>query len=62
MLDGRYAWLEEGVVDPSGDGPQVAAQPDVVEAAGAEGAHASSRASTVAANGNGAKPVASPVQ
>ena len=56
------SWLEEGIADPSGDGPQVAAQPEAVEAAGAEGAHASSRASTVAANGNGAKPVASPVQ
>ena len=21
LLDGRYAWLEEGIVDPSGDGP-----------------------------------------
>jgi alkylation response protein AidB-like acyl-CoA dehydrogenase len=32
VLDGRYEWLEEGVADPSGDGPQVASQPDAVEA------------------------------
>ncbi|HET6867339.1 MAG TPA: acyl-CoA dehydrogenase family protein, partial [Solirubrobacteraceae bacterium] len=25
VLDGRYEWLEEGVVDPSGDGPMVPA-------------------------------------
>jgi hypothetical protein len=62
VLDGRYAWLEEGVADPSGAGPVVAAQPDAVEAAGTEGADASSRASTAQQNGNGAKPVASPVQ
>jgi hypothetical protein len=23
LLDGRYAWLEEGVVDPSGEGPMI---------------------------------------
>jgi hypothetical protein len=40
----------------------IAAQPDAVEQAGAEGAQASSRESTAQQNGNGAKPVASPVQ
>jgi alkylation response protein AidB-like acyl-CoA dehydrogenase len=62
VLDGRYAWLEEGIADPSGGGPVIAAQPDAVEQAGAEGAQASSRESTAQQNGNGAKPVASPVQ
>jgi hypothetical protein len=23
LLDGRYKWLEEGIVDPSGDGPMI---------------------------------------
>jgi hypothetical protein len=33
VLEGRYAWLEEGVADPSGDGPAVAeAPPEVAEA------------------------------
>ncbi len=33
VLDGRYLWLEEGILDPSGDGPMVADQPAEVEAA-----------------------------
>ena len=23
LLEGRYAWLEEGVIDPSGEGPMI---------------------------------------
>jgi hypothetical protein len=23
VLEGRYGWLEEGIVDPSGDGPMI---------------------------------------
>src|SRR3954447_19639542 len=30
VLEGRYTWLEEGVADPSGDGPMIAGQPDAV--------------------------------
>jgi alkylation response protein AidB-like acyl-CoA dehydrogenase len=61
VLDGRYTWLEEGVADPSGEGPAVAAQPDAVEAAGADGVHASSREANTEQT-NGAQPVAAPVQ
>jgi hypothetical protein len=28
VLEGRYTWFEEGVADPSGDGPMVAGQPE----------------------------------
>ena len=31
VLEGRYTWLEEGVLDPSGDGPMIAPQPEGVE-------------------------------
>ena len=44
MLEGRYTWLEEGVLDPSGDGPTIAPQPEGVEEQGS--------------NGNGSTPVA----
>jgi hypothetical protein len=33
ILDGRYRWLEEGVIDPSGEGPMIGAQPKSVEQA-----------------------------
>ena len=26
LLDGRYTWVEEGLVDPSDDGPLIAGQ------------------------------------
>jgi alkylation response protein AidB-like acyl-CoA dehydrogenase len=28
VVAGRYQWLEEGIADPSGDGPMIAAQPE----------------------------------
>jgi hypothetical protein len=28
VLDGRYTWVEEGVIDPSGEGPMI---PDEVK-------------------------------
>ncbi|MFL5894067.1 MAG: acyl-CoA dehydrogenase family protein [Thermoleophilaceae bacterium] len=31
VLDGRYSWVEEGIVDPSGEGPMIAEQPEGVE-------------------------------
>ena len=30
VLEGRHTWLEEGIVDPSGDGPMIAEQPPEV--------------------------------
>src|SRR5919107_1765769 len=31
VLDGRFTWVEEGIADPSGDGPMIAPQPDSVD-------------------------------
>ena len=31
-LKGRYTWLEEGIIDPSGAGPMIAGQPESVTA------------------------------
>ena len=28
LLEGRYQWLEEGILDPSGEGPMIAGQPE----------------------------------
>ncbi|MDQ3588350.1 MAG: acyl-CoA dehydrogenase family protein [Actinomycetota bacterium] len=38
LLEGRYSWLEQGILDPSGDGPMIAAQPDEAVEASGEGA------------------------
>jgi hypothetical protein len=45
VLEGRYAWLEEGIADPSGDGPTIAGQPEPV-------------GETPAVSANGNEPVA----
>jgi alkylation response protein AidB-like acyl-CoA dehydrogenase len=31
VLDGRYTWVEDGVIDPSGDGPMIQEQPEGIE-------------------------------
>ena len=36
VLGGDHTWLEEGIVDPAGDGPMVADQPPKAQAAGDE--------------------------
>jgi hypothetical protein len=33
LLEGRYRWLEDGILDPSGDGPLIAEQPEPVSGA-----------------------------
>jgi alkylation response protein AidB-like acyl-CoA dehydrogenase len=37
VLEGRYEWLEEGIIDPSGEGPMIAEQPEGVAASEANG-------------------------
>jgi Acyl-CoA dehydrogenase, N-terminal domain len=32
LLDGRYTWLEHGIIDPSGEGPMIAEQPEQLSA------------------------------
>jgi hypothetical protein len=60
VLGGEFAWLEEGILEQSGDAPQVAGQPN---GNGNGAAPSSSRKATKEhANGNGAKPVAAKVQ
>jgi hypothetical protein len=34
VLEGRHTWLEDGIADPSGDGPMVAGQPAEVSRTG----------------------------
>ncbi|MGH8886497.1 MAG: acyl-CoA dehydrogenase family protein [Egibacteraceae bacterium] len=33
VLDGRYTWAEQGIIDPSGDGPMIATPPEPARAA-----------------------------
>ena len=54
VLEGRYEWIEQGIVDPSGEGPMIAEQPEAV-----------SEQSAVEASTNGAageRPVTTKVQ
>ena len=60
VLDGRYSWLEEGIADPSGDGPMM---PPLVELPAAGDAVAASRDETAARPGHGEEaPVAGKVK
>src|SRR5215218_1616450 len=58
VLEGRHTWIEDGIADPSGDGPMIAEQPDAVQDTGQQ---ASSRDATAEAS-NGAPPVGAKVQ
>src|SRR4051794_11757293 len=51
ILDGRYAWVEEGVIDPSGEGPMIQSQPDGVDTKRNEEV-----ASAANGDGNGKRP------
>jgi alkylation response protein AidB-like acyl-CoA dehydrogenase len=58
VLAGRHTWIEEGIADPSGDGPMIAEQPDAVQDTGEQ---AQSRDATAEAS-NGAPPMGAKVQ
>jgi hypothetical protein len=58
VLEGRHTWIEEGIADPSGDGPMIAEQPDAVKDTGEQ---QSSRDATAQA-ANGAPPLGAKVQ
>ena len=56
VLAGRYKFIEEGIADPSGDGPMIAGQPEE------DGAPASSREATADESGHADPMVAAKVQ
>ena len=58
VLEGRFTWVEEGIADPSGDGPMIAEQPEAVRDTGEQ---QESRAATAEAS-HGAPPVGAKVQ
>jgi alkylation response protein AidB-like acyl-CoA dehydrogenase len=55
VLDGRYEWVEEGVIDPSGEGPMIQPQPEGVETQRNEEV-ASAGTGNGNGNGNGTRP------
>jgi hypothetical protein len=57
VLDGRYEWVEDGVIDPSGDGPMIQPQPEGIET---ERSDEVASAGTGNGNGNGKKRPANP--
>jgi alkylation response protein AidB-like acyl-CoA dehydrogenase len=61
VLEGRYQWVEEGIIDPSGDGPLIKPQPEAVQEKAGE--QEASRESMAESNGSHSEaPVAAPVQ
>jgi len=66
VLNGRYEWLEEGIIDPSGSGPLVAEQPDAVQDKAGEQEESldasQEQGSNGASNGHSAAPAAAKVQ
>ena len=58
VLEGKFEWLEDGILEQSADKPQVAGQPSPNGAA----AESSRDATAAVANGNGGEPVSAKVQ
>jgi alkylation response protein AidB-like acyl-CoA dehydrogenase len=59
VLAGRHTWIEEGIADPSGDGPMIAEQPEAVQDTGEQD---ESREATAQQSANGAPAVGAKVQ
>ena len=60
VLDGRFEWIEEGIADPSGDGPMI--QPDPAAAGKASQADNSRDADAERSTNGGEPAVAAKVQ
>jgi hypothetical protein len=53
VLEGRYSWVEEGIVDPSGAGPMIQSQPEGIETQRSDEV---ASAGTGNSNGHGERP------
>jgi len=62
VMDGRHTWIEEGIVDPAGEGPMVAEQPEGVEEAKEKEKPASSSSNGAAAEEADKEPVSAKAQ
>src|SRR3954451_10840879 len=56
VLDGRYTWVEDGVIDPSGDGPMIPQEAKAEQKRNEEGAAAGSGNGNGNGNGSGTRP------